>query len=847
LLREKEMKKYFHAMSEKEAIKELESSPYGLFENEAKERLKSYGKNIIIKDGENVISIFLKQFSKPYVLVSILIIAFLIYQMKIPEALLVGLLALTYGLYNFFFEVKLNRSFERLRNVTSLKITVLRDGKKRDVPIEEITIGDIVLLDKGDYIPADIRLIETDNLFVDERIITGEDVPVEKKARITLDEKTPIEHMKNVAFAGSYVYSGSGKGVVFAIGQNTISYKYFLKNKKILEKDRLKSALVKFSIFWTIVVLAIIGGTLGYTYYLGQDIRDIEFIHSFTNYTLSILTGSLIDGITLSALLALIAGLIFLLKKQIYVKNYLSGEKISAVEYLVLDKRGVFTEEKFEVVDYKTTNNYFLLLTAALCNNANDRDGNSLDLSLISWLNSKKFNWKLARNKYKREKFFKDDRLGVEVSIHKLGDKYFAFAKGSVDGIWLLSKNKSEQIIQWQEELAKKGLNVIAFGFAELDKMPSDIREIRLNFIGLIGLRDTVKEDVKEYVKELRNKGYKLIMITDEEPEASLSFAKETGIYQEGDLSLTGDRIREFSEEELKNILERCSVISNATPQDKLKVVKTLKWAKKNVLVSGRYIEDILSLKIADVGIVSSTAFEALKEATDIIFENLKLSRIVELLKTGQAIRKKVRNSISFLTSSAIGETLLLFLIPLLKFPLPLTLMQIVWIKLFGNIIPSRAIGIGSADNEILEKPKKRFVLGIPHLLDILTSALTIFGLNLVLFVYLYKIYNLKYAMSGLFLSLMLTGIAMAIQYSSIKPFFKNPFKFVMENLYIYPLILIQILSIGVAFYVVSDVLNLKYIYYDDLPYIIAPSILLFFIIEIYKWIDLIVAKRGKG
>jgi len=841
------MKKYFHSISEKEAIKELESSPYGLFENEAKERLRVYGKNVIIKDGENVITTFLKQFSKPFVFISVIIIALFIYQYKISEALLVGLLALTYGLFNFFFEVKLNRSFERLRNLTSLKIKVLRDGKKREIPIEEITKGDIVLLEKGDFVPADMRLIETNSLLIDERIITGEDVPVEKNSKVILDEKTPIENMKNLAFAGSYVYSGSGKGVVFSIGKSTHFYKYFLKNKKLLEKDRLKSALIKFSILWAVIVIALIGGGLAYVYSLGQNLRDIEFMKVFSNYILSITSSALLDGLILSALISLLAGLISLIKKQILAKNYLSGEKLSAVEYLILDKRGVFTEDKFEVEDHRAMNNYLLLLTAGLCNNATDTEGNNLDLSLINWLNSKKFNWKLARNKYKKEKFIKDDRLGVEISIHKLGDKYFAFAKGSVDGIWLLSKNKSEKIINWQDELNKKGLSVVAFGFGELDKLPNSIRDIRLNFIGLVGLKDKLKEEITETIQLLRKKGFKIIMFTDEDLEPTLQFAKENGIYQEGDLSLTGDRVKEFTENELKTILERCSVVAKASHQEKLKIVKTLKWAKKNVLVSGREIEDILSLKIADVGVVGAKSYEALKEAADIIFDELRLSKITELLKVGQAIRKKVKNAVSFLTSSAIGETLLIFLVPLLKLPVPLTLLQILWIKFFGNIVPSRAIGLGSFDNDILEKPKKRFVFGFPHILDILTTSITILGLNLVLFVYLYKLYNMKYAITGVFLSLMLSNIVMALQYSSIKPFLKNPFSFVLSNVYIYPLILIQILSIGVAFYVMGDVLTLKYVYYDDIPYIVAPSVLLFFIIEIYKWIDLISAKRGKG
>jgi Ca2+-transporting ATPase len=841
------MKKYFHSISPKEAIKELESSPYGLFENEAKERLKSYGKNVIIKDSENILVTFLKQFSKPFVLITLLLIAIFLYFNKIPEAILSGLIGLAYGLFNFFFEVKLNRSFERLRNITSLKITVIRDGKKREIPIEDVTIGDIVVLEKGDFVPADMRLIETNNLVIDERIVTGEDVPVQKEARAILDENTPIEDLKNLAFAGSYVYSGSGKGVVFAIGHNTHFYKYFLKNKKLLEKDRVKSALVKFGIFWTFVVIFILAGSLAFAYHhLGRDIKSKEFLKAFSDYSIEVVTSALLDGLILASLLSLLAGLLSLVKRQIFVKNYLSGEKLSAVKYLILDKRGVFTEEKFEVADYKATNSYLLMLTAGLCNNATDREGNNLDLSLIHWLNSKKFNWKLARNKYKREKFLKDDTLGVEVSIHKLGDKYFAFAKGSLDGIWLLSKNKSEEIIKWQEELNKKGLSVVAFGFAELDKIPKSVREIRLNFVGVVGLKDNLKEEVADLIKQLRSKGYKVILFTEEELEASLSFAKQHGIYQEGDLSLTGARVRDYIEDELMKVLERCSVIAEATPRDKLKVVKTLKWAKQNVLTSGREIEDILSLKIADVGVVGSNSYEALKEAADIIFDDLRLSKIVELLKVGQTIRKKVKNTVSFIVSSAIGEALLIASIILLKLPLPLTLSQMLWVKFFGSIIPSRAIGLGSFKGEYLEKPKKRFIFSIPHILDILTSAAVIIGLNLVLFLYLYKLYNLKYAMSGLFLSLLLTNIIMALQYSTPRPFFKNPLKFVTSNIYIYPLILIQVLSIGVAFYVMANILNIKLLYYDDLIYVAAPSILLFFVIELYKWIDLISAKRGK-
>ena len=836
------MRKGFHTLSIKDSLKALDTSQYGLFENEAKERLKKHGKNKISFVKENVISVFFRQFSKPLIFVLTLLFTYLILLENLTEAIFVAILGLVYGLYSFFFEIIYQRNQKKIENFTEPLITIIRDGKSRKVPVSEITVGDVIHFKKGDYIPADVRLIQSKNLIVDERLITGETLPVEKEADIVLDKKTPLEERKNVLYTGSYIFDGEGKGVVYSIGKRTEFYKIFKGQKTFYERSKLKRNIRIFSIIWFFILLSLLVSYVAYTRFYGNIYKDF---HKIVNFSFSTTMVGILDGILILALFSLTVGILYISRKQILIKNPVSAEKIPSVEYMIIDKEGVITENKYEVKGYKGSNLYLLMLTSALCNKASDMEGNPIERATVNWLSNKKFNWKLARNKYKKVSDFRDEKLDIEVSVHQLKDRYYSFVKGSFDGLWLISKNKSEEFISWYEELSSQGLKVVAYGFGESEKIPKSIKDVKIELLGFIGFTNEIKEEVLEYIKEIRKAGIKIILVTKDDIKSAIAFGKEIGIYQKDDLTITALKMKSYSEKELFNIIKRATIVAEAKAEDKFEVVKILKWNKKKVLATGKDINDISTLRIADVGVVDTTNYEALKDVAGVLIEDLKLSKLSQLLKTAQFIRRKIKNLVSFISTTAIYGTLVIGTPFLLNIPLPLNPIQVIWLKLFSVIFPSRAIPLGKYKKENLEKPKKRVVFSFSHILDILNTFIVAYGLNLVLFLYIYKISSYKEASSTLFLSMSLTNSVLAVMYASPMPVLKNPIKYILSNFYIYPAVLVNIISLLVAFYVIPIVLGIEKINIDNAIYVSAPPILTFLIAEISKWIDSIGTKTN--
>ena len=830
------MSKPFHSISSKEVIQELDSSNYGLFENEAQRRLKRLGLNKTEKLSKNFLLILLQEFSKPFVFLIIISLLFLIYFNKNIEAVVVLSLGLFYVLFNFLFEFYKNRLLKSYENLIDIQITVIRDGKEKKIPVKELTVGDVVVVKKGDYIPADIRLIESNNLSVDERVITGETVPVKKEADIVLDEDTELENRKNILFKGSYIYEGDGKGIVFAIGKNTYLDKHQKLLKKFKRKSPLKRALFIFVILWSLIAVGLVGSYFAYNYFLFGKFN----IFNLGELSISTLISILAEGIFLTTTLLILREIFTLVKEEIYIKDLVVSEYIPKVEYLVIDKEGVLVGNRYQVKDYKGENLYLLMLSSALCNNATDVEGNSIDLSIVNWLTQKKFNWKLARNQYQKVKEFKDEKLGVEITVHNLKEKYYVFAKGSIDGIWLLSKNKDEKFLNWYEDLSSKGLKIVAYGFAELDKEPESIKDIRLRFLGFIGLESKVREDVIESLLELRQSGRRIILITEDKLEEALNFAKEIGLYNEGDISLTHSKLINYDDENLSNILERCSVVAEATSEDKKRIVKLLKWKRKTVLVSGRYIDDVNTLNMADVSIVDKNSYEALKNVSSVIAEDLSLSKIVETLKVAGELRKKVKNSLTFIISTSIISTSLIGAFYFIKEVLLFNILQILWLKLFTVIVLTKGVPFSKFEKKYLDIPKKRFIFNISHILDILNTSFFALGLNLALALYIYIFVSEEKTFPVLFLSLALTNIILAFQYANNIPFFRNPFRYILNNLLINLLIFFSAEALIFGFYFIPNILHIERLSQELIMYASIPAVLTFIVVEISKWIDMI-------
>ena len=649
-------------------------------------------------------------------------------------------------------ENKAEKSLEALQKLSAHASKVIRDGKIDVVQSRDLVPGDVVVLDTGDYIPADLRIIEAVNLKSQESSLTGESVPVEKNAEVIKDEKVGIGDRTNMLFSSSLITYGRGKGIVVETGMNTEVGKIAkIINDTEANVTPLQAKLNKLGKTLGIAALAIciVIFVIGIAY--GKDIIDMFMT------AVSLAVAAIPEGLAAVSTIVLAIGVQRMVKKNAIIKKLPAVETLGSSTVICSDKTGTLTQNKMTVQKVFTNNNLInvedikelsnegkkLMQTATLCNDTKIGENNTLtgdptETALIDL--GLKINFELddvLKLPRVKEYPFDSDRK-LMTTVNKVGDKFIAYTKGGIDE--LLAKctsyeingeiktdleNYKPEIDKNNIEMAKEALRVLAFAYKELDHEPTDEEmkniEENLTFVGMVGMIDPPREEVKQAVEKCKTAGIKTVMITGDHKITAVAIAKSLGILENEDEAITGQELEEMSDEDLTKNIRKYSVYARVSPEHKVRIVKA--WQKNGEIVAmtGDGVNDAPALKTADIGCAMGiVGTDVSKEAADVILTDDNFATIVSSVEEGRRIYDNILKAIQFLLSSNVGEIIALFIAILItpwissKFGIDIGLIEvllpihILWVNLVTDSLPALALAVDPAEDDVMKrKPKK--------------------------------------------------------------------------------------------------------------------------------------------
>ena len=669
----------------KRVVKMLNTDPErGLSEREAKNRMKKYGKNVIRKDKKtSVLSMFLSQFSDVFSILLIIASLLSFWLGEVLDSVLILIILLINGIVGFLQEYKAEKSLELLKSYQTTKAKVLRDGETKEVDSEDIVPGDIVIVEEGDKVPADIRLITSESLQVDESILTGESLPVSKDGSWKGD--APVYERKNMIYAGTFVVSGRGKGVVVYTGNNTFIgqiskemesvEKYTVFEKEIRD---LTSSMIKIVSFISVIGLLLL-------FLKGEDIlTSLMFVTALAVATVP-------EGLPVVITLALSLGVLSMVKKNVLVRRLRSIQEIGSVDVICTDKTGTITENKLKVVEV-LEKDAMLKYVASCCNNTEFGSKDPVDKALYEHFGP-------CGCVRLSEIPFTPDRKMATVVV-KCGGKEYIFTKGAPEAVSKLCEVPEGEV----NKLASKGYKVLAFAYKENDGKPEEPPYI---FAGFVGLLDPPRRGVREAVIRAKEAGIRTVMITGDHPVTAKHIAELVGI--EGRV-VSGTDLETLSREELEKIIEDVGVFARTTPSQKVKIVELFKSRGYRVAMTGDGVNDAPALKHAHVGIALGSGTDVAKEAADIILLDDRYETIVEGVKEGRRIIENIRKFVSYMLSTNIGEVVSAF-ISLLTYTSVLILkpVHLLFLNVVSDGPPAVSLATDPAEKDMMKKPPKYF------------------------------------------------------------------------------------------------------------------------------------------
>lgn len=737
-------------------LKTLNTSETGLSSGEAESRLKKYGKNELQEEKKvSLVKLFLSQFTSFLILIlmaAALVSAFL---GELIDAFVILFTVFLAGVLGFVQEYRAEESIKLLKSLTSPEAVVVRDGKEGKVPSSVLVPGDILVLQAGDRIPADSRLLEAQSLKIDESSLTGESVPVEKNTKIFLPE-TPQPDRKNMAYTGTSVTYGRGKAVVVATGMSTAFGKLAGLLGEI-ERDRtpLQEKLDQFGRWLgaaTLIVVAFVA-VLG----ILQGFDPFEMFL----WGVALAVAAIPEALPAVVTVGLALGVRRMVKRHALVRKLPSVETLGSTNIICTDKTGTLTQNKMTVEKvyvngtalsvtgkgYEPVGDFFkedkpvsedlhlhkLLVTGALCNDAGlaqeeegiwDILGDPTEGALVV-VAAKQGIWRTAlEEKHRRvgEVPFSSERK-MMTTLNTSEEGLYAYSKGAPEvilgcctKIFLdgqereLTPEIRQEILDKVNDLANQTLRVMGFAYRQVpENIVPEEAEREMVFAGLMGMRDPPREEVKVAIATCTSAGVRTVMITGDHKTTAFAIAREIGIYREGDLVLTGVELDALGTKEFEDIVEKVSVYARVYPEHKLKVVNALKKKGYIVAMTGDGVNDAPALKAADMGIAMGiTGTEVSKEASSMILTDDNFASIVSAVEEGRNIFKNIKNFIAYGLTCHIGVVLIVLVGVLAWQILPVIAVQILWINLITDGLPPLALSLEAPDRGLMkQKPRK--------------------------------------------------------------------------------------------------------------------------------------------
>ncbi len=745
------MKEYLKESSA--VLEEISSSADGLSSAEATQRLEKNGKNKLAEGKkDSLFKKFMSQLADPMII--ILIVAAVISAVTAAvqgenegyaDVIIIMIVVLINAILGVYQESKAEAAIAALQEIAAATSKVIRDGKTIDIRSEDLVVGDVVVLEAGDSVPADCRILQSASMKIEEAALTGESVPVNKNAEPITDfegDDVPLGDRKNMCYMGSNVVYGHGRAVVVATGMDTEMGK--IANALETAEDGetpLQIKLNQLSKILSILVLGIsafifafdiirTGVTAGFGAISFESTLDTFMI------AVSLAVAAIPEGLAAVVTIVLSIGVTKMSKRNAVIRQLTAVETLGCTQVICSDKTGTLTQNKMTVVEYKGADEKLLAMAMTLCCDAELQDdgnvkGEPTEAALVA------YGAKLELKKYELEEKFPrvmeapfDSGRKMMSTIHQTENGFVQYTKGAPDVVLShcttyfdgsaqqpLTDEKREEIIAENKALADQALRVLCAAMRTYTDKPESAEpeelEKDLCYIGLTGMIDPVRPEVVDAIKECREAGIRPIMITGDHKDTAVAIAKQLGIIENADSAITGAQLDKISDEQLDTDIEKYSVYARVQPEHKVRIVKA--WKKKGMItaMTGDGVNDAPSIKNADIGVgMGITGTDVTKNVADMVLADDNFATIVSAVEEGRKIYDNIRNSIQFLLSSNLSEVVSIFIATLMGFTL-FEPVHLLWINLITDCFPALALGLEKGEPDIMKRAPRNSSDGI--------------------------------------------------------------------------------------------------------------------------------------
>lgn len=742
----KEDKMYKYTIDE--TFEKLRTSINGLEYTEAENRHIESGPNKLIEaKKKTIVTRFIEQMKNVMIIILLIaaIVSFVIAKIEnesFTDSIVIFAVVVMNAILGVVQEAKADKAIESLKKMSLPYIKVRRNGKIESIKTEELVVGDIVLIEAGDFVPADMRLIECNSIRVEEASLTGESLPVSKFTD-AINEDTPLAERRNMLYSGSSVVYGRGEGVVTAIGMDTELGKIatmLTDTKESLTPLQKKMNEISKVLSIVVVVIGLAMVVLGI--FQNNPILEIFML------SVSLAVAAIPEGLPASITIILSIGVQKMAKEHSIVRKLASVETLGATEIICSDKTGTLTQNKMTVTevnfggkrivvdelkyDEKNEALDIFIKSMMLCNdvkfNANGEGflGDPTEIALVQLGIKLGLDKELIDTRYKRvaELPFDSERK-LMTTVNSNDGKLVVNTKGAIEGLIercskaiidgklvALTDKVKKQILDASSEMSSRALRVLGFAYKIIDKVPesitTDILENELIYVGLVGMIDPPRPEVKQAVKDCFSAGMIPIMITGDSISTAMAIAKNIGILTDGKEAITGQELDAMSDEEFEKRIKNIRVYARVSPENKVRIVKVWKKLGKTVAMTGDGVNDAPALKAADIGVgMGITGTEVSKSVASMVLTDDNFASIVVAVKEGRRVYRNIQNVIAYLLASNIAEVLIVFIAKIFNSTI-FSPLHLLWINLITDAIPAMTLGFEPADkNSMKEKPRK--------------------------------------------------------------------------------------------------------------------------------------------
>ena len=736
-----------YSQTKDELFSNLETSSAGLSEPEVDRRLKKYGHNVLNKKPpKSILNMLKEQIFDPMILILLGAATFSALLNEWVEAGVIFFIVIINSIIGIIQEKKAQASLAALKTMSAPTATVIRNGSEKIVSASELVVGDLVILTNGDMVPADLRLTQSNNLKIAEASLTGESIASEKNAAAVLSPDCPLGDRKNMAYTSSIVTYGRGSGIVTKTGMNT----EIGQIAGMLEDDDTSDTPLKRKLNAVGKILTIIGLIICVLIFAIGAFYGRPLLPQFL-VAISLAISIIPEGLPATATIIMALGVQRMAKEHALIKNLPAVETLGNATVICSDKTGTLTLNKMTVThlangdDFlnkkilkaqkavKNNNAYKdLMYAASLCNDASlspaspeEIIGDPTEGALIPLAQDFGYSVSSLRKEYPRLGEYPFDSIRKRMStIHEINNEYVAYIKGALDellplcdsiatsnGVQKLTKTDKENILALSHKMSDQALRVLGFASRTILNLPQENENIEqhLVFLGAVGMIDPARDEVKASIKMAREAGIKTIMITGDHKNTAVAIAKDLGIYANGNTVISGTELNEMTDSELDQAVKSTTVFARVSPNDKLRIIQSLKRNEEVVAMTGDGVNDSPALKAANIGVAMGiSGTDVAKDVSDMILLNDSFTTITAAIKEGRKVYRNIQKVIQFLLVGNIAEITTLFIATLFNWDAPLLAVHILWVNLATASLPALALGVDPASKNIMKhKPVK--------------------------------------------------------------------------------------------------------------------------------------------